>query len=578
MAENIVAITMLVLGSAYLYSNQDDDNNEKKEDFTNYKNSSVNALDGPFKNCRDKFFTKESTALGNAESNIQADASFNPSNAKFTSLSGVVINSNDVAHNNMTPYYSGTITGSNDINNNIVLENYNGSSSHVNKKEEVGTFFSPEENMQNVYGNQNANDFLQSRVNAGLSRNNVNPFKEANVAPGINKGYTSDGTSIGFNSGMEERDLWKPKTVDELRAENNPKMSYSLDGHMGPALDKNQDNRGHLGKTIKKSQDTYYENTPDKWLTTTSDVKGNRNRSEILLNDNNRHETTKEYYGVRGSSQVSTNYVKSDNNNNEKEKNILPSKPFINLTATNSTPIDDIGYGKNSFYAYSNNRTVNDNEGIFGNAYGNVYANVIEPIYNGLRHTRKTNVVGNIRESGNVGVLTKGEKVYNPNDKPYLTNREMDITKLDFNHLNVQRQKDGGYVSNEYQPVENQRATTNYSDFGVVSGSQGQGEKLYNSAYQQTSKNNKNTIERTNLGNMSLFNPYVNVNLKESSKENTRTNAIYDPNTYAPNQQLLGENEKYPQNYSNNNEERMDTSLLNAFKNNPYTQPLNSVA
>jgi hypothetical protein len=77
---------------------------------------------------------------------------------------------------------------------------------------------------------------------------------------------------------------------------------------------------------------------------------------------------------------------------------------------------------------------------------------------------------------------------------------------------------------------------------------------------------------------MSLFNPYVNVNLKESSKENTRTNAIYDPNTYAPNQQLLGENEKYPQNYSNNNQERMDGSLLTAFKNNPYTQPLNSVA
>ena len=61
-----------------------------------------------------------------------------------------------------------------------------------------------------------------------------------------------------------------------------------------------------------------------------------------------------------------------------------------------------------------------------------------------------------IRESGNVAVTTKGEMVFNPNDKPLVTNREMDITKLDFNHLNVQRQKDGAYSSNEYQPVENQ--------------------------------------------------------------------------------------------------------------------------
>ena len=29
--------------------------------------------------------------------------------------------------------------------------------------------------------------------------------------------------------------------------------------------------------------------------------------------------------------------------------------------------------------------------------------------------------------------------IFNPNDKPLVTNREMDITKLDFNHLNYTR-------------------------------------------------------------------------------------------------------------------------------------------
>ena len=165
-----------------------------------------------------------------------------------------------------------------------------------------------------------------------------------------------------------------------------------------------------------------------------------------------------------------------------------------------------------------------------------------------------------------------------PNDKPLVTNREMDITKLDFNHLNVQGQKDGGYVSNEYQPIENQRASTNYNDFGVVGAKQGEGNKLYDSAYRQTFKNNKQHIERTNMGNMKLFNPYLNATVKDGEIENNRQNAIYDPSVYTPNQQLLGTNEKNRQNYVNNNENRMDSNLLQAFKNNPYTQPLGSVA
>ena len=136
--------------------------------------------------------------------------------------------------------------------------------------------------------------------------------------------------------------------------------------------------------------------------------------------------------------------------------------------------------------------------------------------------------------------------VFNPNDKPLVTNREMDITKLDFNHLNVQRQKDGAYSSNEYQPVENQRATTNYNDFGVAGGRQKEGERLYDSAYRQTFNNNKNHIERTNMGNAKMFNPYINANLKDSTRENNRQHAIYDPSTYTPNQQILGTNEKLP--------------------------------
>ena len=51
----------------------------------------------------------------------------------------------------------------------------------------------------------------------------------------VKSGYDAQTTALGFNSGMESRDSWKPKTVDDLRAANNPKAVYRLDNHMGPA-------------------------------------------------------------------------------------------------------------------------------------------------------------------------------------------------------------------------------------------------------------------------------------------------------------------------------------------------------
>lgn len=582
-----LSIPLLVLGTAYLYSNLNS-KEEIEESFSNYNNNNlknedmnnVNKLEKNINNYHDKYYTKMGTSLSNAETNIQADSSYNPEDNNFVSLSGEVMNTGNITHNNMTPYFSSKLTGGS-INNNsfseVLLDNYTGSGSQQIEKKELGNFFKPEENVQNVYGNQNTNDFYQSRVNPSLKMNNVKPWEEERVAPGINKGYNNEGSKVGFNSGMESRDLWRPKTVDELRVENNKKQSYTLDGHMGPALDPVTE-RGYLGKTIKKTPDTYYLNTPDKWFTTTGSIKESTNRSEIIITDSNRNDTTAEYYGVRGSSHTGENYMRTKSNITESNKQILPSKPFLNLTSTDKVPASELGYGKNSYYAYNNNRSTNDQNDIFGNLYGGVYANVIEPVVHALRPTRKTNTTGNLRESGNVGVTTKGELVYNPNDRPLVTNREMDVTKLDFNHLNVQRQKDGGYRSNEYQPVENQRSTTNYNDFGIAGGRQNEGEKLYDAAYKQTSNNNKKHISHTGNGNMNLYNPYVNVNLVDNTQENTRAQAYYNPNVYAPNQQLLGTSEKLPQNYENNNEKRMDGNLLQAFKDNPYTQPLGSVA
>jgi hypothetical protein len=69
-------------------------------------------------------------------------------------------------------------------------------------------------------------DFIQSRINPSLRYNMEKPCENVHVAPGLNKGYTTEGSN-GYNSGMKARSIWKPKTVDELRVDTDPKVSYT---------------------------------------------------------------------------------------------------------------------------------------------------------------------------------------------------------------------------------------------------------------------------------------------------------------------------------------------------------------
>ena len=53
-----------------------------------------------------------------------------------------------------------------------------------------------------------------------------------------------------------------PKSVDELRTLNNPKLTYK-----GKVLaGKNTSQRGMEGKVFKHTPDTFYTNTPDTLL------------------------------------------------------------------------------------------------------------------------------------------------------------------------------------------------------------------------------------------------------------------------------------------------------------------------
>ena len=78
---------------------------------------------------------------------------------------------------------------------------------------------------------------MLSRMNPSTRMANIKPWAEQKVAPGLGKGYNCDG-GAGLNNGMEARNEWLPKTVNQLRVDTNPKMTFGLAGHEGPAMAK----------------------------------------------------------------------------------------------------------------------------------------------------------------------------------------------------------------------------------------------------------------------------------------------------------------------------------------------------
>ncbi len=204
------------------------------------------------------------------------------------SLTGEPIEPNNFRHNNMVPFFGGRVKQNvDDKANQTLLEHYTGNINNYQEKKELGAFFPAENNICNPYGSANISSFLQDRIIPSKIMNNVTPVERVRVGPGLNQGYTAQ-PSGGFQQ-ANARDYVLPKTVDELRVKNNPKLTY-----MGRILSGSAISRpGKIGIIEKRKPPSFYINSPDRYLTTTGAVTGERQRPNIVLKDVNRRTTGK---------------------------------------------------------------------------------------------------------------------------------------------------------------------------------------------------------------------------------------------------------------------------------------------
>ena len=602
-----IASAILLFGGLYVISNQNKSNkntpkkniyNEKKEGYANIKSSTQSEFlpntqtlvqNYPIINTKelvdttshylnpnattDKYFNqneyqKQQNAGKNVSNNIQ----------QIYSMSGQYVDKSNFEHNNMVPFVGGKIKGQvyNENNAETILDNMAGTGSQVIKKMEQAPLFKPQDHVQWPNGAPNMSEFYQSRVNPGTMNSMVKPFESIHVGPGLNQGYTTEG-SLGYNSGMEARDKWLDKTVDELRVKTNPKLEYSLENLEGPSYSHVQ-NRGIEGKVEKYHPDTFFIQNQDRWLTTTGQEKGQALRPVQEVPETSRALNTMSYTGV-ASATDNSNYAPQNYEKSRKPESVTCD--IGHSSAQNRGPHNDKDLAKRSHTNYVNNRAMLKQPDTIRSGFSGAIGAVIAPLMDVFRPSRKEEFGANLRIYGDGGSTVPDSYVLNPNDVTPTTIKE---TTLYSPNMYYGNQINGtGYMTNQQQPIFNQRDSTSCSSYGSAGGaSTGYGDVIYDNAY-KTQINNDNKEQtlnsRTNQGNTNMFNNIQNVSKpskNDDDRHNIRSNAPMGM-SQSGNSMTYGKVSyaKKPD-VENMACQRISPDILNAFRSNPYTQSLTS--
>ena len=610
-----IAIPLIALGGMYVVSNQSNESCTKKEirkqrqeNFTNMgirsnlgvktdnylPNINIPPQNFPVSNINQLVDTVQQYPNPNAatdkyfnqnlyEKKVRNNVPVTKTIQDVYSMTGNYLNSEQFKHNNMVPFNGGKVKGRTyDVNiNESVLDNMIGSGSQVIKKIEQAPLFKPEQNMQWAYGMPNQSDFYQSRVNPAMKNNNVKPFDSIMVGPGLDQGYGINGSN-GYNSGMEARDKWLPKTVDQLRVDTNPKLEYELINHEGPANSfiKTAPTTQMLGRVEKQRPDTFFINTQDRWLTTTGAEKGETLRPIQELGILRRNDIASEYMGPAGAIDVKATTAPQ---NFEKSKRHEAFQGGVNHSrATGQGNHTDKDMFLRSHTNYENHRSTVKQPETLRSGFSGAIGAVIAPLMDLLKPTRKDETINNVRVYGDAGTsfMVKGP-VYNPQDTTATTIKETTLYSPNFN---INNQKEGIYVNNYTSPDNTQRDTTSCEYYTSAGGyATGYGDMSYEAAYMQHNNDIKSQtiMNRPNQGGTQIFNQQMHLSTikSDSDRLDGRVNPAFSSiSSLPPSTQTYGAI-RAPQYY---NEcagcDRIQPDILNAFKNNPYTHSLtNSV-
>jgi len=607
-----IAIPLIALGGMYVVSNQSNENTSKneikqsrREKFTNMgirsnlgvrtdnylPNTNIPPQNFPVSNINQLVDTVQEYPNPNVatdkyfnqnlyEKQVRNNKPVGQNPQEVYSLTGNYLNSDQFKHNNMIPFNGGKVKGRTyDMNiTESVLDNMIGSGSQVIKKIEQAPLFKPEDNVQWAYGMPNQSDFYQSRVNPAMKNNNVKPFDTIMVGPGLDQGYGINGSN-GYNSGMEARDKWLPKTVDQLRVETNPKLEYELVNHEGPANSfiKTAPTTQMLGRVEKQRPDTFFINTQDRWLTTTGAEKGETLRPIQEMGVVRRNDIETEYMGPAGATDVKA--ATAPENFEPSKRHEVLSCGVNHSRATGQGNHTDKEIFLRSHTNYENNRSTVRQPETLRSGFSGAIGAVIAPLMDFLKPTRKDETINNVRIYGEATSAVPKGYVYNPQDATATTVKETTLYAPTFR---INNQKEGIYVNNYTSPDSTQRDSTSCQYYTAAGGAAtGYGDMSYEAAYRQHNNDIKSSTigNRPNQGGTQVFNQQMHLTTIKSDTDRLdgRVNPAFSRLSGLPPSVNTYGAIRAPQYYNECAScDRIQPDILSAFKNNPYTHSLTS--
>ena len=567
----------------------------------------------------------------------------------YSELTGSYMDSNNFKHNNMVPFFKRRTQNTETFQNQAVLDFHTGRDQFFHPKKERKPLFAPTPDLTNVCGAPVEMNRQLERYVASDKRTSELPFEQIRVGPGLNKGFSSAPTG-GFQD-FDQRDYMMPKTSDQLRTANNPKLQYKGRVISGKS---NIDNRGMMGEVIKTKPDTFYINDGvERAFTTTGAYVKEQQRPTVLVKDTNRQCTSNyEYTGV---AEAMTNKQATHRSKiKQSTRQNYYTDGVRNATAKDNWTDNKWGdYGRQGLFLPAQEREVTGLRTHVSNVASVIQA-LTAPVIDPLRKTRKQNTIGNpnaigyantsifkgqvydpndtarptIKETlihdnrtGNYNRDVHKPTVYDPNDVARTTIKETLIHDARTGHFNRSVVQDGqGYLTNEKEaPNTNRQFTSDYEYEGIanasaVVGGEGPGyltnereapntNRQFTSDYEyvggamssEPSQMRYGHMYRANLNevregtlvgrdptpcNTTLANGMDTVNMEikkiDGDRINTREmsktkvyNSIpqYNPCQVTTNKDQLNNETLY---------ERNNPDILSAFKDNPYTQSLNS--
>ena len=271
----------------------------------------------------------------------------------YSNNSGETIDSEDFLRNDQgitsQPYFK-KAPNPIDFNNTRSLDRHQGDNRLRESKREQGQMFPLEKN-DNVFGNQfgeyigDKSRYLESRV-----KQNELPFEQEKVS--------HIDTKSNINS--EIKQMIADKTnIDLLRTKTNQQKTY--EGRIISGKNINE-NRGNMGEFRKYDPDKFYENSPERYFTTTGAILKERGNPEHLLKDTYRSSLNKQELGG-----ASANYTKGEKRSKYKKPLKIQLQNDTNRNVGAEQFSGDADFSRKGYRALPNEREVTSERTYEGN-------------------------------------------------------------------------------------------------------------------------------------------------------------------------------------------------------------------